>query len=164
MFYTWILAAGILVGVELYSLGVVFLAKKCGERTPWKNMIPYYAFKTARKISGPFGVFTIPVKKMAGTLIFASVAAVLACLWAEWGDRRLPTISADALWQIMAVIMVLCAFVAYAVILSCSAKLYRRFNVKNEGLFTVFSLLLVTVPFLYIVVSRNQPRTMQEMY
>lgn len=164
MFYTWILAAGILVGVEVYSLGVVFLAKKCGEKSPWKNMIPYFAFKTARRISGPFAVLTIPVKKMAGTMVFVSVAAVLACLWAEWGDSSLPLISSEALWQIMWVVMCICALVAYMTVISCSAKLYRRFNVKNETLYVLLSLFLVTVPFLYIVVSRNQPRTMREMY
>ena len=159
-----ILFAGLLTFIELYSLGVFFLAKRNGDEKPWKNFIPYYAFRTARRLSGRFTVLTIPVTKMAGTLVFTSVVATLATLWGIWGDCNLPALSSESLWQIMALVIGLCIGVSYYTVVAASAKLYRRFRIQRERLFTVLSLLVLSLPVLYCIASRNEPRSDGEMY
>ena len=159
-----ILFAGLVAFIELYSLGVFFLAKRNGDEKPWKNFIPYYAFRTARRLSGRFTVLTIPVTKMAGTLIFTSVVATLATLWGIWGESNLPTLSSSSLWEIMALVIGLCIGVSYYTLVAASGKLYRRFRIEREKLFTVLSLLVVSMPVLYFIASKNEPRTDKEMY
>lgn len=159
-----IVIVAILAFVELYSLGVYSLAKKMGYSNPQKVFIPFYCFKVTREITGPFTVLTIPVTKMAGTCIFVVVVTVLALIYAVWGSVNLPATSAESLWQIMSIIFAVCGLVFYLTLIGASIKIYRRFNVRNEGLFLALSLIIVTMPVLYVIASKNNPRTLDEMY
>ncbi|MBE7086666.1 MAG: hypothetical protein E7369_00015 [Clostridiales bacterium] len=153
-----------LVLIEFVSLGVYFLAKKMGYEKPYKVFIPFYCFKVIREVTGPFTVLVIPVTKMARMYIFICVAFLLALCYASWGGDFLPTISAESLWQIMWIVMGLCILLFYLGLVFASVKVYRRFNVPNEKLFVVISLLFVTIPFLFMISSKNVPRSLNEMY
>ena len=157
-------AIGILLYVELYSAGVYAVAKKMAHEKPWKNFIPFYAFRTVGSVTMGFSVMMIPVRKTATTMIVSSVAALAACAYGAWGKTHLPDVSSASLWQIMLVIIGLCAALFYFCILVSSRKVYRRFCVKHEGLYLLLSVPLVTVPVLYLLVSRNSPRPDAEMY
>ena len=158
------LAIGILLYVELYSAGVYAVAKKTGMPKAWKNFIPFYAFRTVGSLTMGFSVMMIPVRKMAATMAVLSVAALAACAYGVWGEYHLPEVSRASLWQIMLVIIGLCAALFYFCILVSSKKVYRRFRVRHEGLYFLLSLPLITVPVLYAIVSRAAPRTDAEMY
>lgn len=157
-------ALGIILLVEYYSLGVFFLAKGFGMEKPYKNFIPFYAFKTARQISGPFTVLTIPVKRFATTVIIVSCISIFALLFAVWGDTNLPYDSMVSLWQIMWLVMGLMIGIFYLSIVSIMPKMCRRFSVDREKLFVVLSLLIVTIPVLFYLMSKNPPKADKDMY
>lgn len=159
------LAIAILAFVELYSIGVMLLAKKAGEKDYLKCLIPFYAFYVTNRLTGVFRVFTIPVQKFHGMMAILSGVSLLALLYACWGDTHLPAQSIPSLWQIMGAVLVLCALVFWTSILESSRKIFRRFNVKREGLMTFLSAFVITVPFLYVVYAqKNTPRALKDMY
>ena len=159
------LAIAILAFIELYSVGVAFLAKKVGEEDYKLCYIPFYAFYVANRITGIFKVLTIPVQKFQGMMATVSAVSIFAMLYACWGDNHLPIQSSPALWQIMGVVLGLCGLLFWLAILSSSRKMFRRFNVKKEGLATLLAALVITVPFQYIYFAkRNEPRSLKDMY
>lgn len=159
------LIIAILAFVELYSVGVLFLAKKTGEKDYWKCLIPFYAFYVTNRLTGSFKVFTIPVQKFHGTMVILSLVSILATTYACWGDSHLPQESIPSLWQIMGVILVLCALVFWTSMLESSRKIFRRFNVEKEGLATFLSAFVITIPFAYIICAqKKQPRDIKDMY
>ena len=155
---------GILLYVELYSLGIYFVARKLNYAKPYKNFIPFYAFKTIERVTMGFSILMIPVRKAVTTMVILAVAVLLACAYGLWGNVNLPEVSRESLWQIMLVIVVICSIIFFLFILASSIKVYRRFEVAHEWLYVLFSLPLVTVPFLYMAVSRNTYRKDCEMY
>ena len=155
---------GIFLFVELYSVGIYFLALNYGLPNPLKVFLPFYCFTYARKLSGPFHVMTIPVNKMAATIIFVTVAAVLALSYALWGNQNLPATSGESLWQIMWIVIGLCIFVAWYTIVSSSIKIFRRFNVERRKLYCILSLFMLTIPFLFLSIRKNSFRSDAEMY
>ncbi len=159
------LAIAILAFIELYSLGIFFLAKKAGEKNSWKCFIPFYAFCVANRLTGTFSVLTIPVKKMHGMAAILVSVCLLALAYACWGDENLPLQSVASLWQIMAVVIGLCAFLLWFAIVASSGKLFRRFNVKREKLATLLSALVITAPFMYVYIAATKtPRALKDMY
>lgn len=159
------LAIAILAFVEAYSVGVLFLAKKAGEKGYLKCLIPFYAFYVTNRLTGIFKVFTIPVQKLHGTLAIVSAVSLLAMTYACWGEGHLPAESAPSLWQIMGVVLILCGLLFWTAMLESSRKIFRRFNVKREGLATVLSAFIVTIPFLYVFFAqKNTPRALNDMY
>ena len=117
--------------------------------------------KESRSILAP----TIPVQKFHGMMAILSGVSLLALLYACWGDTHLPAQSIPSLWQIMGAVLVLCALVFWTSILESSRKIFRRFNVKREGLMTFLSAFVITVPFLYVVYAqKNTPRALKDMY
>lgn len=154
----------IILLVEYYSVGVIFIAKSFGMSNVYKNLIPFYAFKTAREISGSFSILTIPVKKFASMMIIVSVVAILALAYASWGSTALPVISANSLWQIMGVVIGLTGAIFYLGLICVTPKICRRFNVEREKLCTFLALFVVTIPFIYYFASKNKPRPDSQMY
>jgi len=159
-----IVTVGILIFIEYYSIGIFLAAKKMGYEHPYRNFIPFYAFCTARRMSGQFTILTIPVNKMARMMIFVSTVTILAVIYAEWGSYNLPEASSESLWQIMLLVIGVCAFVFYLAIIMSSVKIFRRFNAKREYLCTLFAVPLVTIPFLYGRAAKSSPRSDAEMY
>ena len=155
---------GILLYIELYSIGVYFVARKLNYVKAWQNFIPFYAFKTIERVTMGFSILVIPVRKAVITVVILAIAVLAACAYGLWGEANLPEVSRESLWQIMMVIVVICAIIFFLFILASSKKVYRRFEVEHEWLYVLFSLPLVTVPFLYMVVSRNAYRKDSEMY
>ncbi|MBQ4268580.1 MAG: hypothetical protein IJB97_02895 [Clostridia bacterium] len=159
------LAIAILAFIELYSVGVMMLAKKAGESDYKMCLIPFYAFYMTNRLTGTFAVLTIPVKKFHGMMAILAATVLGAALYACWGDDHLPTISAESLWQIMGVVIGLCAFLAWFAILASSRKLFRRFNVDREKTFTAIAALVITAPILYAYVAKTHtPRLLKDMY
>ena len=159
------LIASILVFTELYSTGVLILAKKTGEKDYLRCLIPFYAFYVVNRITGGFKVFAIPVKKYHGMVIILATVSVLAMLYACWGDNNLPIQSSPALWQIMGVVMGLCGLLFWTSVIVSSRKVFRRFNVEKESLATFISAFIITVPFMYVYyATRNNPRDLKDMY
>lgn len=159
------LAMSILAFIELYSIGVSFLAKKVGEKDYKLCYIPFYAFYVVNRIAGVFKVLTIPVRKFHGMMIAVSLVGIFALLYACWGDIHLPIQSSPALWQIMGVVLAVCGLLFWLAILSSSRKIFRRFNVKREGWATLIAALTITVPFQYIYYAKhNEPRSLKDMY
>ena len=154
----------ILLLVEYYSIGVIFIAKSFGLKNVYKNLIPFYAFKTAREISGSFSIFTIPVKKFAAMMITVSVVAILALVYASWGSVALPKISANSLWQIMGLVLGVTGIIFYSGLICVTPKICRRFNVEKEGFCVFLSLFIITIPFIYYIASKNSPRPDSQMY
>lgn len=159
----WIANIMFFVLLELYSVGVMFAAKRCGEDYK-KSLIPFYSFYLVQKIVNNFSVLTIPVQKFHVMFLELYLLATGALLYACWGSTNLPEISASALWEIMAVIIGIAVLAMYGSILVSSCKVYRRFRVEREGLMVLLSLPLVTVPLLYYYVSRREPRLLKDMY
>lgn len=159
----WIANIVFFAFLELYSVGVLFVAKKCGEEYK-KCLIPFYAMYSVGNIVKGFSVLTIPVKKFHMMLLELYLLAAGALLYACWGQYNLPAISAESLWQIMALPIAIAVALMYASIMVSSRKVYRRFRIYHEVLYTVLSLPLITVPFLYWLVSRREPRKLEDMY
>ncbi len=158
------IALGILLYVELYSAGVYVLAGRSGYEKPLKNFIPFYAFRTLGVLTAGFSVLAIPVRKPATTAVILAVCPLAACAFGVWGDHYLPEVSRVSLWQIMLVITGVCAAVFYVFLLMSSVKVYRRFRVRKEWLWVLLSVPLITIPVLFVIAGRNQPRCDQEMY
>ena len=159
------LAIAILAFIELYSVGVLFLAKKTGEKDYKLCLIPFYAFYVVNRLTGVFKVLTIPVQKFQGMVAILCTVSIFAMLYACWGDNNLPEASIASLWQIMGVVMGLCAFLFWFALVSSSGKLFRRFNVKKEGAATLLSALVITIPFMYAYYAKkNTPRALKDMY
>ncbi|MBQ8685326.1 MAG: hypothetical protein IJ514_04050 [Clostridia bacterium] len=159
------LVIAILAFIELYSLGVACLAKRLGEEDYKLCFIPFYAFYVVNRITGGFNVLTIPVKKYHGMMAIVAVLSVFATLYACWGDSRLPAESAPSLWQIMGVVLVLCALLFWLSIFNSSTKIYRRFNVKRDKLALLLTAFVITVPVLYAYYAKkNEPRALKDMY
>lgn len=150
--------------LELYSVGVMFAAKRCGEKDYKKSLIPFYSFYLVRKIVNGFSVMTIPVRKYHVMFLELYLVAAGALLYACWGSTNLPEISASALWEIMAVPIGISVLTMYGSLLVSSQKVYRRFRVEHEGRMTLLSAPLVTIPLLYWLVSKREPRLMKDMY
>ena len=159
----WIANIVFFAFLEIYSIGVMFAAKKCGE-SYLKCLIPFYAMYAVGHMVKSFSIMTIPVQKFHKMTFTLYLMAAGALLYACWGQNNLPTISAEALWQIMAVPFGIAMLLMYASIMISSRRVYRRFNVEHEVLYTVLSLPLITVPFLYWFVSKRQPRDREAMY
>jgi len=158
-------AIAMLAFIELYSVGVMLLAKKIGEKDYKLCLIPFYAFYVTNRITGVFKVLTIPVQKFQGMIAILAVVCLAALAYACWGDTHLPDESAPSLWQIMGVVMGLCALLFWNAIIASSQKIFRRFNVKKEGVATLLSALVITVPFLYgYYAVKNEPRSLKDMY
>ena len=159
------LAIAILAFIELYSVGVAALAKKAGESDYLYCFIPFYAFYMTNRLTGLFAVLTIPVKKFQGMMAILAAVTLGATVYACWGESHLPAVSAESLWQIMGVVIGLCAFLAWFAIFSSSQKLFRRFNVDKEKTFTFFAALIIPAPFLYLYVAKTHtPRSLKDMY
>ena len=159
------LAIAMLVFIELYSVGVMALAKKAGECDYWHCLIPFYAFYMTNRLTGVFSVLTIPVKKFQGMMGIICAVSLGAMLYACWGDENLPALSAPSLWQIMGVVMGLCAFLAWLALIASSRKIFRRFNVDKEKTSTFLAAFIITAPFMYMFVAKNnQPRALKDMY
>lgn len=159
----WIANIVFFAFLELYSVGVMFAAKKCGERYK-ECLIPFYAMYSVGYMVKSFSILTIPVQKFHKMFFDLYLLAAGSLLYACWGQNNLPAISAEALWQIMAVPFGIAVVLMYSSIIISSRRVYRRFNVEQEVLYTVLSLPLITVPFLYFFVSKRQPREREAMY
>lgn len=157
-------SACILAFIEYYSLGVMCIAKKAGIDNYKKALIPFYAFYLARKISGIFTILTIPVKKFHTYMLTLVILGILALIYASWGSIRLPAVSAESLWQIMSIILILCSLLAWAGLVISSKKIFRVFKVKNQALMTGLSFLILPIPILYMASSKNIPDAPSELY
>ena len=159
------LAIALLVFIELYSIGVMLLAKKTGEKDALLCLVPFYAFKVANRLTGTFAVLTIPVKKYHSMVAILVVVSLLAMVYGCWGDINLPVESIDSLWQIMGVVMGLCGLLFWISLIASSRKVFRRFNVDWEKTATLIAALVITIPFMYIFVALNKtPRELKDMY
>ncbi len=159
------LALALIVFIELYSVGVMALAKKAGESDYLYCLIPFYAFYMTNRLTGLFAVLTIPVRKFHGMMAIICAVSLGAMLYACWGDSHLPSLSAPSLWQIMGVVLGLCALLAWVAIVASSRKLFRRFNVEKEKTATLLAAFIVTAPFMYLFVAKtHSPRALKDMY
>ena len=150
--------------VEWYAFGVYCLAKKAGEADVVRCFIPFYAFAMTRRLTGEFKILTIPVKNFAGMMAEVAGVTLLALMYACWGDAHLPDLSANALWEIMSVIFLLMAVVAWIAFLISSERLFRRFNVQKKGLCVLLCALVISIPLVYVFASKNTPRLLKDMY
>lgn len=160
----WITLLCIVCFIEIYSIGVYFLAKKAGEKSPAKCFIPFYAFLSVNRLTGGFKVLSIPVKRFHFMMVEVVAVALGALLYACWGENTLPEISRVCLWEIMSIVFVLMALIAWVALFSSSNRLAMRFNVKRAWLFSLSCALVVFLPVAYIVASKNSPRALNEMY
>ena len=159
-----IVSAIVLICIEIFSVGVYLCAKKCGVERAATAFIPFGAFAVLPKITGDFSLFTIPVKHLLALMIELAAIALAAALFGLWGTDNLPQISKDALWDIMALPIIVSALLFYAVTIKASQTVWRRFRIPQEGLWTAISLAIVTLPVLYILASKRTPRLLSEMY
>lgn len=160
----FITALCILAFIEYYSFGVMRLAEKAGEKGAKKCLIPFYAFYMAGRLTGGFKVLSIPVQKFHIVMAEYVGLTLLAVLYACWGDSHLPLESSEPLWEIMSVIIILMTFLAWMSLVVSSERLFRRFNVEKKGLATLLCAFVVTIPVVFALVSRNEPRALADMY
>ena len=64
----------------------------------------------------------------------------------------------------MLLIIVVCALLIEISLLFGLKKAYRKMNVEKEGLYTLLSVILLFVPLLMYIASKNTPKTEEEMY
>ncbi|MBR1868118.1 MAG: hypothetical protein IJ800_06050, partial [Clostridia bacterium] len=138
---------------------------KAGEKDAKLCFIPFYAFWVANRLTGVFSVLTIPVKRFHVYVVELVAIVLLAFVYGCWGEGNLPEPSIPALWQIMGVIMGICAFLLWMALLSSSGKIYRRFNAERENAAKWLSSLVITIPFIYVYYAvKNTPRELKDMY
>lgn len=152
---------GIIAFIYWYSLGVYFVAKRLGYKSPKKSFIPFYSFKIVSELVGVFTIFTIPVKKYLGTVVIFVLVILGACAYALWGNTNLPVQSSGPLWQIMGVVIGICAFSFYFCIYSSTTKLFLKFKLERTSILTIFTLLLLPVTFVYIYLSKRELRILE---
>ena len=162
MINTLFVFLGILVFSYYYSIGVYFVLKKLGYEKAWKAFIPFYAYQLVNKVGGTFSVFTIPVRKYTATVILLSVITSLACLYGFWGNIYLPSQSIGPLWEIMALVIGICALIFYASLISSSLKLFLRFRLEKTRLITFLVVLIIPIPFVYIYLSKKELRILKK--
>lgn len=158
MINTVFIVLGILVFVYHYSIGVYFVLKRLGYEKAWKAFIPFYAFQLVNKAAGTFTVLTIPVRKYSLTIIILSVFICLAALYGFWGDTYLPIESSGPLWEIMALVIGICAAIFYISLITSSTKLFLRFQLEHTRLITFLVVLIIPIPFVYIYLSKKELR------
>ena len=157
--------AGIIGFIEWYSVGVYFMAKRCGYKTPSLCFVPFMAFKIQNELTGTFTVLTIPVKKYHGMMISFFAVILFACFYLFWGQEHLLDENAKlSLKSIMLIIIVVCALLIEISLLFGVKKAYRKMNVEKEGLYTLLSVIPLSVPLLMYIASKNTPKTEEEMY
>ena len=162
MINTLFIVLGILVFSYYYSIGVYFVLKRLGYEKAWKAFIPFYAFQLINKAAGTFSVFTIPVRKYTPTVILLSVITCLACLYGFWGNEYLPELSIGPLWEIMALIIGICALIFYVSLISSTSKLFLRFRLEGTKLITLLTCLILPIPFVYIYLSKKELRILKK--
>lgn len=154
----------ILSFIEVYSLAIMVLAKKAGINNYRMAFIPFYSFLLVGKIIGVFSIMTIPVKKYHSYMLTIFIIFMLALIYANWGTINLPEVSSDALIQIMSILYVLCALLTWISLIITSKKIFRKYRITKEKTFTLLTVFVITIPFLYLYASKNSPRTLKEMY
>lgn len=159
-----IVAISVLIFMEILSVGVYFCARKCGVKNAKAAFIPFVTFAVLQKITGPFSVFTIPVKRLCLLIVELAAVALLAALFGLWGVSNLPKISKDALWDIMVLPISVCTILFYIVIIKASQTVWRRFCIPKEGVWVLIGMLVVSLPVLYVLASKRTPRLLSEMY
>ena len=85
----WIANIVFFAFLEIYSIGVMFAAKKCGERY-LKCLIPFYAMYCVGHMVKNFSIMTIPVQKFHKMFLTLYLMAAGALLYACWGQNNLP--------------------------------------------------------------------------
>ena len=162
MINTIFIFLGILVFSYYYSIGVYFVLKKLGYEKAWQAFIPFYAFQLTNKAAGTFSVFTIPVKKYTPMVILLTIVTCLACLYGFWGNEYLPELSVGPLWEIMALVIGICALILYASLITSSLKLFLRFKLEHTKLITFLVCLILPLPFVYIYLSKKELRILKK--
>ena len=159
----WILGA-VLLYLELFGTGIALLNKSLGESRWYLALIPVYGLRYVGNTAGVFKVLGIPVKKCA--LFIAELLAVilLCCLYWQWGINNLVPLGAERLGQIMILPVTICYALIYITVLSASARIYKRFNVRLYVLWVLLSLLLLPIPFIFYTNRDRRAIPLNELF
>ena len=149
---------GFVAFAVLYSVGAYFVLKSLKVEKPWRALIPFYSFKLINEVAGTFTIFTIPVKNfMMHTLVTMAVCTCMS-LYGFWGSENLPEPSVGPLWEIMLLVIILIGVSFYIGVFNLTNKLLLRFQVNRTLPYKVLTLLLVTAPVAYYLLSKKELR------
>lgn len=97
-----------------------------------------------------------------GMVILLTIVTCLACLYGFWGNEYLPELSVGPLWEIMALVIGICALILYASLITSSLKLFLRFKLEHTKLITFLVCLILPLPFVYIYLSKKELRILKK--
>ena len=159
----WILGA-VLLYLELFSVGIAILNKSLGERRWYLALIPVYGLRYVENAAGVFKVLVVPVKKCALFVAELLLVILLCCLYWQWGIYNVVSDGVKNLGQIMILPVTICYALMYITVLSASARIYKRFNVRLYVLWVLLSMLLLPIPCIFYAIKDRRAIPLSELF
>ena len=151
-----------LVYMEIYSAGVMVLAKKFGLQKYGLCLIPFVSFFFVDRILGGFSVCGIRVRSMGKLVVKLVIVCLFATAYAYWGLAHLAADDSSPLVQIMWVPAAFSMVVFWlATVFSAVRILFvMRASFRLDWLVCA---LFITVPFLFMFVHNRGERSVQSL-
>ena len=146
-----------LVYMEVYSLGVMLLAKKCGLRKYGLCLIPFVSFFYVDRILGGFSVCGIRVKSMGKLVIKLAIVCLFATVYAYWGLTHLTADNSAPLVEVMWVPAAFGMVVFWLTTVFSAVRILFVLRASFRFDWLVCAL-FVTVPFLFMFVQNRGER------
>ncbi len=143
--------------MELYSAGVMLLAKKCGIGRYGLCLIPFVSFFFVDRITGGFSVCGIRVSKWGRQVIVLAVISLCATAYALWGVSHLTADNSAPLVQVMWVPIAFCILVFWLGTAFSAVRILFLLNASFRLDWLVCAL-FITVPFLFMFVRNRGER------
>ena len=148
----WIIFA---IYIELFAVGMTFLAKNSQMKKYCLCLIPFVAFFYVDKIlPNGFSALSIKIKNLGRLVITLVIVSILAYIYMQWGRNNLPEKEIGPITQLMLVPIVICVIILWVALVSATLTLMFGFGIEFKCEKLVCAL-LITIPFILIFINRN---------
>ncbi len=143
--------------MEVYSAGVMLLAKRCNLRKYGLCLIPFVSFFYVDRILGGFSVCGIRVKSLGKLVIKLAIVCLLATIYANWGLTHLNAENSAPLVEVMWVPVAFSMIVFWLTTVFSAVRILFEMRASFRLDWLVCAL-FVTVPFLFMFVRNRGER------
>lgn len=149
MLIAWLIVFAI---IEIYSIGITFLAYQNKEKCYLIYLIPFMSFFYIDKFVKGFNIAIIPTKKWGKLTIILLAVALICTGVTHLGNGYFEEENAMYLFEIMKVPLFACLIILYLGIVCSTFELYKMIEIKaNRFLQVLCALTIVGLPILLIV-------------
>ena len=139
----------VLAIIEYYSVGIMLLARKKGEKNYLLNLIPFVSFFYVQKYTDGFKMLVVPVKKWGQTVIIFTVVASVFYLLGELAGGHFSPEQAGYVKNIVNIPITACILLFWFG-LTFSTKRILEINNAEFPFMTLALLTVVPMPFLVL--------------